>query len=53
VGELLSRELLSWEQFGYRLGSRTAIMQIVEQILNEYASLSMPTASHDDEVHAA
>jgi hypothetical protein len=34
VGELLSRELLSWEQFGYRLGSRTSIMQIVQQILS-------------------
>ena len=45
VGELLSRELLTWEQFGYRLGSRTAIMQIVEQILNGCDS--------DTRVHAA
>lgn len=59
VGELLSRELLSWEQFGYRLGSRTAIMQIVDQVLNECASLSTPTrpnaeqVSHDAQSHAA
>ncbi|HEY1967509.1 MAG TPA: hypothetical protein VGH89_06155 [Pseudonocardia sp.] len=34
VGELLSRELLSWEEFGYRLGSRTMIMGIVDEVLN-------------------
>lgn len=32
VGELLSRELLSWEEFGYRLGSRKMIMRIVDQV---------------------
>jgi hypothetical protein len=59
VGELLSSELLSWEQFGYRLGSRTAIMQIVDQVMHEYAGLgtrAMPSAeqvSHDAQVHAA
>ena len=57
VGELLSRELLSWEQFGYRLGSRTSIMQIVEQILSTCeAAIDQPPqgveASHG-EVHAA
>jgi hypothetical protein len=33
VGELLSRELLSWEEFGYRLGSRGLVMGIVEAIM--------------------
>lgn len=46
VGELLSRELLSWEQFGYRLGSRTAIMQIVEQILGASAAQRDDAAAH-------
>jgi hypothetical protein len=34
VGELLSRELLSWEEFGYRLGSRNTITGIVDAVLN-------------------
>ena len=51
VGELLSRELLSWEQFGYRLGSRTSIMQIVHQILNTCMAAEQPP--HGDQVHAA
>jgi hypothetical protein len=33
VGELLSRELLSWEEFGYRLGSRSMITGIVDTVL--------------------
>jgi hypothetical protein len=33
VGELLSRELLSWEEFGYRLGSRGLVMGIVDEIM--------------------
>jgi hypothetical protein len=33
VGELLSRELLSWEEFGYRLGSRGLVMGIVDAIM--------------------
>ena len=35
VGELLSRELLSWEEFGYRLGSQGMIMTLVDAILDE------------------
>lgn len=34
VGELLSRELHSWEEFGYRLGSQSLIQEIVETLLN-------------------
>ncbi len=34
VGELLSRELLSWEEFGYRLGGGQLIMRLVDHILN-------------------
>lgn len=47
VGELLSRELISWEQFGYRLGSRTTIMQIVDQILGAYAGQDTSDPSRD------
>jgi hypothetical protein len=48
VGELLSRELLSWDQFGYRLGSRTTIMQIVDQILGEETAEEI-----EQQIHAA
>lgn len=33
IGELLSRELLEWENFGYRLGSAGLIRRIVDQIM--------------------
>lgn len=33
VGELLSRELLTWEEFGYRLGGRQLVMRLVDHIL--------------------
>lgn len=33
VGELLSRELLAWEEFGYRLGSKSLIMALVEDVI--------------------
>jgi len=34
VGELLSRELLCWEEFGYRFGSQTMVTEIVDALLN-------------------
>jgi hypothetical protein len=33
VGELLSRELFSWEEFGYRLGGSQLIMRLVDHLL--------------------
>ncbi|HTF50347.1 MAG TPA: hypothetical protein VK735_23150 [Pseudonocardia sp.] len=33
VGELLSRELRSWEEFGYRLGTQGMIIGIVDAVL--------------------
>jgi len=33
VGELLSRELLTWEEFGYRLGGGQLIMRLVDHLL--------------------
>ena len=33
VGELLSRELLAWEEFGYRLGGSQLIMRLVDHVL--------------------
>lgn len=33
VGELLSMELLSWEDFGYRLGGAQLVMRLVEHVL--------------------
>jgi len=37
VGELLSRELLTWEEFGYRLGGHSLITQLVDQLLTPIA----------------
>ena len=33
VGELLSHELRSWEEFGYRLGAQGMIIGIVDAVL--------------------
>ena len=33
VGELLSRELLTWEEFGYRLGGNQLVMRLVDHVL--------------------
>jgi hypothetical protein len=33
VGELLSRELRSWEEFGYQLGPQGMILGIVDAVL--------------------
>lgn len=33
VGEVLSKEILTWEEFGYRLSNSGLIMRLVEQIL--------------------
>ena len=33
VGELVSRELLTWEEFGYRLGGGQLIMRLVDHVL--------------------
>lgn len=32
VGELVSRELLTWEEFGYRLGGDKLVMRLMKQI---------------------
>jgi hypothetical protein len=32
VGELISRELVSWEQFGYRVGGRLLIVGLVDSV---------------------
>ncbi|ANY07353.1 hypothetical protein AFB00_14845 [Pseudonocardia sp. HH130630-07] len=33
VGELVSREILSWEEFGYRLGGDRMIAELVDHVL--------------------
>lgn len=35
VGELLSRELVIWEEFGYRLGGEGLILRLVEFVMKE------------------
>lgn len=41
VGELISRELISWEDFGYRLGGDRLVMELVEHLLDEQGSRSV------------
>lgn len=33
VGELLCRELMSWEEFGYRLGGHALIFAVADHLL--------------------
>lgn len=33
AGEVLSRELLTWEEFGYRLGTSSLILRLVDHVL--------------------
>jgi hypothetical protein len=33
VGELVARELMTWEEFGYRLGGSQLIMRLVDHVL--------------------
>ena len=45
VGELISRELLSWEDFGYRLGGNRMIMDLVHHVLTSQPSAQQTTRS--------
>ncbi|WP_246631302.1 hypothetical protein [Pseudonocardia nigra] len=33
AGEILARELIGWEDFGYRLGGGQPVMRLVDQVL--------------------
>ncbi|WP_172457598.1 hypothetical protein [Pseudonocardia sp. N23] len=33
VGEMISKELLTWEEFGYRLGGAQLISRLVDHVL--------------------
>lgn len=43
VGEVLSRELLAWEEFGYRLGGGQLVMRLVDEVLK--TPLTRPEAA--------
>lgn len=45
VGELLSRELLTWEEFGYRLGGSELMMRLVDHILKAEIPTSRPATT--------
>lgn len=45
VGELLSREILTWEEFGYRLGGSALMMSLVDHILKAPIP-EMPPSPH-------
>jgi hypothetical protein len=34
VGELLSRELLDWEEFGYRFGGGALVTRLIDNLLS-------------------
>jgi hypothetical protein len=38
VGELIAQELLSWDEFGHRLGGTRMIMALVEHVLRTPAA---------------
>jgi hypothetical protein len=42
VGELVSRELLSWEEFGYRLGGEGLIYRLVDHVLSLPTGIEKP-----------
>ena len=42
VGELISRELLDWEQFGYRTGGAGLVRALVDAVLK----VEKPTTTH-------
>ena len=52
VGELLSQEILTWEEFGYRLGGAQLIMRVVDHILKAKIP-DMPPSRHADGAVAA
>jgi hypothetical protein len=33
VGKLIERELMTWEEMGWRLGGHTLVMQLVEHVM--------------------
>jgi hypothetical protein len=43
IGELIYRELTTWEEFGYRLGGRSMIMRLVKAV--ERAAKPVPDAA--------
>lgn len=45
VGEMLSREILTWEEFGYRLGGSQLVMRLVDFVLKAQMPDPAPTAS--------
>jgi hypothetical protein len=51
VGELLSRELLTWEEFGYRLGGERLVMRLVDHVLK--TPIPQQAAAPDAAVDAA
>lgn len=48
VGEMLSRELLTWEEFGYRLGGSGLVFRVVDEVLK----LPMTTSGSSSEDRA-
>ncbi|ALE72135.1 hypothetical protein Ae168Ps1_2591c [Pseudonocardia sp. Ae168_Ps1] len=48
VGELISRELLAWEDFGYRLGGNRLVGELMEHVLK-----SQPAGQQESRTDAA
>lgn len=44
VGELISRELLAWEDFGFRLGGDQQVMQLVQHVMTAAEADVRPSA---------
>ena len=46
IGELLSREILTWEEFGYRFGSSSLIWAAVDRILKMPSPSPVQDSNH-------
>lgn len=42
VGQLISEELLTWEEFGFRLGAKGLIQGVVDHVLREPLPIMAP-----------
>lgn len=50
VGEMLSREILTWDEFGYRLGGSQLVMRLVDFVLKAPMPAPVPATASETEV---
>lgn len=50
VGEMISRELLTWEEFGYKLGSFGIVMRVVDQVMKTELPTPIPAVTESSPI---